>query len=219
MPSTNNWEAATEAEWSIRQLLPEVSSSRYDDGNITDRARYRETGKVTFLDLTQGAPGTEGLTLREYRITSDTVRKQWPFDISTTDWTVGEQVSELRWTSDGGVGALQGTITGNDSAVDSATNIGARLGAGTVEVRMKHTAGTELQLCWTTNASRTWNINRCARRSGARTDGRYNTYTFETRGWRDWEARQTLYQLRLEPSDSREVTSGTFYVDSIKLID
>lgn len=214
--SANNWGG----EWSIRSLLPEVSDTWYDNAFMVDRPRYRETGKVTFPMIAQGAPGNERMTLREYRVTGDTIRKQWTFDISTTDWTVANHVSELTWASDGGVGSLQGRITGSDSAVDSAPNIGVRLSARTVEVRMKHSAGTELLLCWITNTSRTWSTRRCARRSGVRTDGRYNTYTFTAaREWENWRREETLYQLRLEPSDSSEVVTGTFNVDSIKLID
>lgn len=213
--SANNWGG----EWSIRPLLPEVSDTWSDNPFLVDRDRYRETGLVTFPMIVQGTPGNERMTLREYRVTGDTIRKQWTFDISETDWAEANDVSELRWASDGGAGTLQGTITDNDSAIDSAPNLGVRLSARTVEVRMKHSAGSELMLCWITNNSRTWNLRRCARRTGVVVNGRHNTYNFETRGWENWRSEERLYQLRLEPSNSSEVRSGTFNVDSIKLVD
>jgi hypothetical protein len=155
--------------------------------------------------------------LHEFDVVEDNVRKEWRFDISAMDWTASWDVSEVGWSSESG--SLAGTITGNDSAVDSARNLSVNLGtASRVKVRMKQSAGTSAMLCWVVDDRYSWNLNRCSRPFTVRPNGTFNTYEIETREWRDW-SRHELSQLRLEPSDTAEVTSGTFRVDYIRIFD
>ena len=131
-------------------------------------------------------------------------------------WSAAKHVGSFQWISTGG-GALQGTITGNDSQIVSANQLNVDLSVTEeVWVKMKQTAGTKAKLCWAVNGSSSF-LN-CSAQFTVTPDNAFHTYRVSTAAFAGWH-NQTLTRLRVEPSDTSTVTSGTFTVDSVRILE
>ncbi len=171
--------------------------------------------------LEQGAPGTESEKLYEYRFTSDTVDKAWGFGTDTIGWTVLKQVSGFSWIPESGVGAVQGSLAGNDGSILSASNLHTPIETSrTVQIRMKNSTATgqQMALCWAVDGSSRFEERRCVTGIRVTADGAYHTYNIETSAFATWLG-HTLERFRIDPSDTEAITTGTFTIDYVKLLD
>ncbi|MFZ5895249.1 MAG: BNR-4 repeat-containing protein [Myxococcota bacterium] len=207
---TNNW-----PNWGIDDLLPGVSDTLGDGPAFVDQQRYTDSGIVNFAITEQGNPGIERISLREFDIGGDDVAKNWGFDVDTVFWTAPLHVGSFGWVNDGGIRAIGGNITGNDSRIISADNLKVPLGnANKITIRMKNTsAATVAHVYFITNSDTTWNEPKSKTFAITPNSG-YTTYTVDMSAVPGW-TNQTLRRLRLDPSDQATVTSGSFRVDRI----
>jgi hypothetical protein len=210
---TNNWRT-----WRTYDILPGVSVSYGAESFSPDVGRYRRPDKMLEVPvLEQGAPGLELLTVRQFDIIQDDVAKQWFFATDRMGWTALNQVSSFDWVSDDGKGSLQGTFSGSDSQIVSANDLNVDLSVtDEIWVKMKRSAGSKAKICWAVNGSATF--ANCSQQFDLIDDLAYHNYRISTAGFAGWH-NQTLTRLRLDPSDTADVTSGTFTIDSVRILE
>jgi hypothetical protein len=211
--AATNW-----ATWEVYDLLPGVSVTSDDTSFGIDTRRYDRDKVVSFPVVVQdtGGVGRELLEVFDVDLLGDDYVKAFEFAADTVKWQARKHVSGLAWASDGGVGALKGTITGNDSQIISDDGLFVPIKtASTVKIWMKTTAGNKARICWSTDGPLTFND--CAQFT-VTADGAYHAYTLSTSGWTNWTNR-SLRRLRIEPSDVSNVTSGSFAIDAIRILE
>ncbi len=208
--------------WEIYNIAPGANLSWYDAISFDiDAKRYDGGLRLDFPVLEQGAPGTESEKIYEYPFTIDNVDKVWGFSTDLIGWTVLNQVSGLTWVSDSGAGAMQGRLAGNDSSVMSANDLHAPIETSrTVQIRMKNStaSGQTMSLCWAVDGGQRFEERRCVQGIRVTADGAYHTYNIETSAFATWGGHE-LTRLRIDPSDGEAITTGTFTIDSVKLLD
>ncbi len=215
---TTNW-----ASWDIYDIAPGASLSWYDAISFDiDQARYNTDKKIDFPVLEQGAPGTESMKSYEYSIIGDGVAKTWGFGADAIGWNAPKDVSGFGWTSDSGRGTISGTITNNDSELQSANNLHTPIGTGsTLSIRMKNSTATgqTLSVCWAVDGQQTYSSpSRCVQNISVTADGAYHIYNISTSAWGSWAGHE-LTRLRIDPSDGSTITSGTFNIDYVRILD
>ncbi len=217
-------ESPAAENWSFYERTQILSGVNLEWGDAIsfdiDKDRYTTEHKITFPVLTQGGLLNERERLYEFDVGGDETAKNWSFGADTIGWTAPRNVSEFRWASDGERGTLSGGITGGDSQLVAPSPINLEIARSSrVRIRMKNTRATALRasLCWSVDGGTVFRSEQCARFE-LTADGTYHIYEISTAGWRNWE-RHTLTKFRLDPSDNEEVTTGTFNVDYVRIID
>ncbi len=209
----NDWNG-----WDIYEIAPGSNLSWYDAISFDiDQARYNTDKTINFPVLEQGAPGTELQKLYQYTLTNDTMAHQWGFGVDTIGWNAPKDVSGFGYSG----GTIAGTITGNDSQLQSANNLNVPIGTGsTLSIRMKNSTATgqTLSVCWAVDGQQTYSSpSRCVQGISVTADNAYHTYNISTSAWGSW-AGHSLTRLRIDPSDG-SATSGTFNIDYIRILD
>ncbi len=215
--AANNW-----ATWRIETLLLGVSIAYGDGPWGIDRQRFKNEKFVDFLAMHQGAPGTEGLVLHEFDLQGDDIAKDWRFDTDVVGWT-GLNVESLRWQNDAGTRVLSGSLDRRsiDPILYSMDNLKIPLGSTTednVHVRMKNsTRARTAKLYYITDADKRWSEARAVEFRIEPETG-YRTYDIDmsrAEGWRN----NTLFQLRLDPTEDATTREGSFKIDRIYIMD
>ncbi len=209
--------------WTITDIAPGAPIDYYDaSGFGIDPRRYDTDGKINFTVLEQGAPGTEIEKTYQYSIIGDSTAKQWGFGADTIGWTAAKDISSFAWASDSSRGTLSGTITNNDSQIQSANNLDTPIGTGsTLSIRMKNSTATgqTMSICWAVDGQQTYSSpSRCAQGISVIADNAYHIYNISTSAWGSWSG-HNLTRLRIDPSDGSAITSGTFNIDYVRILD
>ncbi len=214
---TDNWRS-----WQINEILPGTAMEWYDTSSFgIDDSRYERDGTVDFPVMLQGAPLSESQTVQDLRLLEDGYTKVWGFGADEVGWSAHNNVTGFGYTSDSGWGTITGTISGTDSSVESANNLNLPLGtASRIRIHMKNSTARNQRavICWMVNGQRTYVERRCSAQFAVTADGAYHTYEISTAGWSEWE-RQELTRLRIDPSDTAEISSGTFNIDFVHIVD
>ncbi len=214
MSGDNDWNGT----WTITDIAPTEPLSWADaSGFGVDENLYSTNEKVDFPVLEQGAPGTEIQKIYQYTIPSDSMAHQWGFGVDTIGWNAPKDVSGFGYSS----GTIAGTITGNDSQLQSANNMNVPIGTGsTLSIRMKNStaSGQTIAICWAVDGQQTYSSpSRCVQGISVTADNAYHTYNISTSAWGSW-AGHKLTRLRIDPSDG-SATSGTFNIDYVRILD
>ncbi len=209
--------------WDIYEIAAGASLSWYDAISFDiDQARYNTDKTINFPVLEQGGPGTELQKLYQYTIIGDSVAKAWGFASDVIGWNAPKDVSGFAWASDSSRGTLSGTITNNDSQLQSANNLNTPIGTGsTLSIRMKNStaSGQTMSICWAVDGQQTYSSpSRCVQNISVTADGAYHIYNISTSAWGSWSG-HTLTRLRIDPSDGAAITSGTFNIDYVRILD
>ncbi len=211
----NDWNGS----WTITDIAPTNALDWADaSGFGVDENRYNIDGKVDFPVLEQGAPGTEIQKIYQYTIPTDTMAHQWGFGVDTIGWNAPNNVSGFGYSG----GTITGTITGNDSELQSANNMNVPIGTGsTLSVRMKNSTATgqTMSVCWAVDGQQTYSSpSRCVQNISVTADNAYHTYNISTSAWGSWSGHK-LTRLRIDPSDGSAITTGTFNIDYVRILD
>ncbi len=211
----NDWNGT----WTITDIAPNTPFVYYDaSGFGVDETRYNIDKKVNFPVLEQGAPGTESQKIYQYTIPTDTMAHQWGFGVDTIGWNAPKDVSGFGYSA----GTIAGTITNNDSELQSANNMNVPIGTGaTLSIRMKNSTATgqTMAICWAVDGQQTYSSpSRCATGISVTADNAYHTYNISTSAWGSWSGHK-LTRLRIDPSDGSAITSGTFNIDYVRILD
>lgn len=200
--NTSYWSAST---GSFPQTLTYDMGSSYQVSTVKSGFYLKDAWKSKIEASNDGANWTALL---------DTNNLKHHFISNAEGWT-GSNMSGFGWKSGGYIG---GTITGADPQVYSPDNLNVLLsGVGDkhIVIRMKNgTSDTMGTLYYTTNADPTFNETKSIPIYLVANDAGYTDYELDL----DYapNASGTLKQLRIDPVNS--ATSGTFSIDSVKLV-
>ncbi len=215
----DNW-----SRWTTEELLPGVNIGRDDAWWNIDTERYKERNrKVDFAALVQTTtPLQLELTIRSFDILGDEMAKDWRFEAELVGWT-GVNVESLRWQNDSGTRVLSGSLDRRsaDPILYSMENLRIPLGETTdryVYVIMKNsTAARTAKVYFITDADRRWSEARAVAFPIRAMSG-YERYIIDMHSVAGWRS-NTLYQLRLDPTEDATTREGSFKVDRVYIMD
>lgn len=172
---------------------------------------------IDYINIQQPAPSGDAVTPIEEPVGESEDNKPsdiklWEFSSTIENWTASSGVNSFAWQTGGYVG---GILSSSDPQLRSPDNLDFNVDSNkTIVIRMKNSTSAQRgKIYFTTSSDKSWNEAKSRVFNIEANDPDYRDYIIDMSGISGWT--DTLKQIRLDPTDQSNVSSGAFSIDHI----